>query len=324
MTKQHNGSQSEHATSTTRDSDGESKQAASRGDELPSCQVAGKSRSGISPIMSGQKGRSPPLGRGSLGLSSQCQYLPQSASPYLQGASSPSCDQVYYPHHSATTAGNMAAMQMANTGLLQQTTVGSSLLNSASSALSLSHMGQQMGACQLAGQNSACALAQGSTSGSGAYGLPGSGNQGSLSSCTYMQSSQPYPSHLSMNLTSHFPNPMAWFNPHDIRSPIRLFTSISIVGIGFFLWSPRSVFIPIYLYPFQCCATCHRYEKDNIVLTSLRRTSFHDPMMSLHSFVNSGSVFGLRIVPYYAMLERERTEFNKLTNIWIIRKLVCL
>lgn len=210
MTKQHNNSQSEHATSTTRDSDGESKQV-SRGDELPSCQVTSKSRSGLSPIMSSQKGRSPPIGRGSLGLSSQCQYLPQSASPYLQGAGSPSCDQVYYPHHTTAAAGNMAAMQMANTGLLQQTSVGSSLLNSASSALSLSHMGQQMGTCQLAGQNSACALAaQGSTSGSGAYGLPGSGNQGALSSCTYMQSSQPYPSHhLSMNLSSHFPNPMA-------------------------------------------------------------------------------------------------------------------
>ena len=109
---------------------------------------------------------------------------------------------------------------MANSaGLLQSVSTASGLLQPGAgltAGLNLSHMSQQMSACQLAGQNSACAL--NSTGSNGGYGLSGTGTQAhtgsSLPSCTYMQSNQGYPAHLAnmgvMNLasSSHFSNTM--------------------------------------------------------------------------------------------------------------------
>ncbi len=190
------------------------------GDEMAACQVVSKSRTSITQPLSGSGGArlkspssTPSRTPNPIQISPQCQYpLPQSTSPYLQ-AGSPSCEQVYYPHH--TPANSMAAMQMANSGLLQPVST-----TSITSGLSLSgHMSQQMQACQLPGQNSACALAQASSSTQGSgYGLTGAGSsQGhsGLPSCTYMQN-QTYPGHLpttmsvmNMAATSHFSGPMA-------------------------------------------------------------------------------------------------------------------
>ncbi len=191
------------------------------GDDLPSCQVINKARTSITQPLSSNRMKSPSTtsSRGApIQISPQCQYpLPQSTSPYLQ-AGSPGCEQVYYPHH--TPANSMAAMQMANSGLLQPVSSASSLLQPAS-GLSLSgHMSQQMQTCQLSGQNSACALAQASSSiPSAGYGLAGAGgSQGhsGLPSCTYMQNPQSYPGHLATSMSvmnmataSHFPGPMA-------------------------------------------------------------------------------------------------------------------
>ena len=181
------------------------------GAELSSCQVLNKARTGITqPI---DKVRSPPTGvhRNSLNIPGQCQYLPQGAPPYLGGSTS--CmpgEQVYYPHHGSITA---------NSGLLQPVSTSSALLQTPSFS---SH---QLQACQLTGQGNACALAPTSQStGSHGYtGLTGSPTQAhgssltSLPSCTYMQSSQPYASHLTPNMslmniatTTHFSGPMAW------------------------------------------------------------------------------------------------------------------
>ena len=197
-----------------------SKHVGSDSDDLPSCQVVNKSRGSLSqPLGGGSKSgvRSPvSSSRNSLQVSPQCQYGGQNTSPYLSSGSSPSCEQVYYPHH--TAASNMA-MQMANSaGLLQSVSTASGLLQPGAgltAGLNLSHMSQQMSACQLAGQNSACAL--NSSGSNGGYGLSGAAAQAhtSLPSCTYMQSNQGYPAHIAANMgvmnlasSSHFSNPM--------------------------------------------------------------------------------------------------------------------
>ena len=188
------------------------------GAELPACQILNKSGS-RTPVggasshhggLGGSGNKKSPLSVGGVG---QCQYLGGQSPPYglHQGSTPPGCDQVYYPHH--TAASNMA-MQMANSGLLQHNSGSSGLLQPVTTGLGLPHVNQQMSACQLAGQNSACALAS-SNSSAGSYGLGGSASsQGhsALSSCTYMQPNQTYPSHMSvMNFasTNPFANPMA-------------------------------------------------------------------------------------------------------------------
>lgn len=175
----------------------------------------GKNRTSMSQPVSGRlksPGSRTPLGVSPTG----CQYpgIGQNSSHYSQG-SSPPCEQVYYPHHTPNMANmaNMAAMGMANPGLLQP-------VSSSATGLSLSHMSQSMQACQLAGQNNACALASSSGNGSGYGGLSGQPPQAhaSLPSCTYMQSNQTaYPGHLPSNMSvmniatsTHFPGPMAW------------------------------------------------------------------------------------------------------------------
>ena len=178
-------------------------------------QALNKNRTSLSQPVSGRL--KSPGSRTPLGLSPPCQYpsLGQNAAAaaaaaahYGQG-SSPPCEQVYYPHHTPNMA-NMAAMQMANSGLLQPVS---------SAGLNLSHMSPSMQACQLASQNNACALASSSGNGSG-YGLSAQPPQAhtSLPSCTYMQSNQstPYPGHIPSNMsvmniatTTHFPGPMA-------------------------------------------------------------------------------------------------------------------
>lgn len=208
----HPNHQSNCSTSASRDSLGD-KPLPGSDDDLPPCQVYnGKSResslgSAQGGGVSGSKTRSPSSSsRTPLQVSPQCQY--GSSSSYLQGAGSPSCEQVYYPHN-AMNHGLLPSVSSSSSS-------SSSLLNS-TGLNPLSQMSHQMSGCQLpGGQSSACALAQGSTSSSSGYGLGVVGGPQShtgLSSCTYMQSNQGYPSHLTnvMNLSSssHFPNPMA-------------------------------------------------------------------------------------------------------------------
>lgn len=172
----------------------------SEADDLPSCQIGKQTR----PLQQGMKCRSPsrPLPPVPSG---QCQYSSQGLSPYLQGAGS--CDQVYYPHHSAAT-GSVAAMA-ANSGLLAPTS-SASLLSAAGGLHT-----QNMAANQASHNAAACALQAPTSSsigtvGSSAYGLS---SQGNLPSCTYMQGSQSYaPLSSMMNFPAsshHFPN-LAW------------------------------------------------------------------------------------------------------------------
>ena len=139
----------------------------------------------------------------SLQLASQCQYMGQSASPYLTGNTPPCGDQVYYPHHASS--GGMAAMHMAaNGGLLQPVSSAPGLLQGAGMNLS------QMSSCQLAAQSSACAMAASSAGGGGVNGYGLTPVHSSLPSCTYMQSNPAaYPGHLPsmpvMNFASASP-----------------------------------------------------------------------------------------------------------------------
>ncbi len=146
-------------------------------------------------------------------VSPHCQYpgLSQSTSPYMQGAGSP--EQVYYPHHNPA-ATNMAAMQMA-----AASGSSSGLLQPAVSSMSSLMASQQMASCQLAGQNSACALSSSTNQGLGYGALSATGshtNHSSLPSCTYMQN-QPsahsaYPGHMGvMNIApgAHYPGSLA-------------------------------------------------------------------------------------------------------------------
>ncbi len=174
------------------------------GSSTSSLAAAGRSSTGSSSSQLPQQQVSPP-----------CQYpgLSQSTSPYMQGAGSP--EQVYYPHHNPA-ATNMAAMQMAAAS-------GSSaggLLQPAVSSMSSLMASQQMASCQLAGQNSACALSSSTNQGLG-YGALSAAtgshtNHSSLPSCTYMQNQSSahaaYPGHMGvMNIApgAHYPGSLA-------------------------------------------------------------------------------------------------------------------
>ena len=145
----------------------------------------------------------------SLQLASQCQYMGQSASPYLTGNAPPCGDQVYYPHHSST--GGMAAMHMAaNGGLLQPVSSASGLLQGGAAGINLS---QQMSSCQLAAQSSACAMAASSAGGGGVNGYGLTPVHTSLPSCTYMQANPAgYPAHLPSMPVMNFPSASPFSN----------------------------------------------------------------------------------------------------------------
>ncbi|XP_021349894.1 T-box transcription factor TBX6-like isoform X1 [Mizuhopecten yessoensis] len=174
--------------------------------DLPSCQIGSKSSSGISPgAPSLSKTTSPTQHSASNQPSTQCQYLGVGSKSY--GSQCMGSDQVYYPHHSSVNRGSTSSFLPVSTtsSLLQP--VGSSNLHAVS---------PQMQACRLSGPSSDCALRQSSShlsSGSHGYGIRTSPPQHpSLPSCTYMQPSQAYTSHLSPNvhmMNMNFPGPMA-------------------------------------------------------------------------------------------------------------------
>lgn len=177
--------------------------------------MSSKSPSGLSPALS-LKSTSPPI-PSVTPLSSQCQYL---GGPKAYSQSCMANDQ-YYPHHSAVN-------RSAGSSFMPVSTT-SSLLQPTSSSLSLSGIhgvNQQMAPCRLsAPPSSDCALRQPSghlPSGSHSYGLHRTSPHQlpSLPSCTYMQPSQAYASHISPNvqhmMNMNFPGPMAWTMNSDL------------------------------------------------------------------------------------------------------------
>ena len=216
---------------------GDSKASLRRSTELPACQI---NTGALTPSMSKQHGigqagmassnrMKSPLGgsggssassttggtpsstgsnRSQMQVSPQCQYpgLSQSTSPYshMQGSSP---EQVYYPHHNNMVAMQMAAANGSSSGLLQPV-VTSSLMAT-----------QQMASCQLAGQNTACALSSSTNQGLGYNGLASTaGAHATLPSCTYMQnqssSHSAYQGHLASNMmniatAAHYPGSLA-------------------------------------------------------------------------------------------------------------------
>lgn len=138
-----------------------------------------------------------------------CQYMSSAAKSYSQSCMASSNDQLYYPHHSPINRTSPAS-----SFLPVSTTSG--LLQPVSSSLDLHNVNPQMQSCRLPQQTSDCALRQPSGH------LPSSHNYGirttpptqhpSLPSCTYMQPTQPYPTHLAPNvhmMNMNFTGPMA-------------------------------------------------------------------------------------------------------------------
>ena len=218
---------------------GDSKVNLRRSTELPSCQISTGGRtpsmnkqhsmsghaqasmgssnrmksplegsSGSSASSTGGTPSSTGSNRSQIQVSPQCQYpgLSQSTSSYshMQGSSP---EQVYYPHHNNMVAMQMAAGSGSSSGLLQPV-VTSSLMAS-----------QQMASCQLAGQNSACALSSSTNQNLGYSGLTTStGSHASLPSCNYMQNQSSthsaYQGHLASNMmniatAAHYPGSLA-------------------------------------------------------------------------------------------------------------------
>lgn len=179
--------------------------------DMTQCQVLNKSTSPGSLSQSLSKTKSPPLSQ-----QQSTNHLNYNTSLGNSGSKSYSCmgsvggvnDQIYYPHHSP--------MNRSNSSSFLPVSSTSALLQPVSSSLSLHSMNQQMQpACRLPGSNNDCALRQSShLSSTSSYGLKTSSTQHpSLPSCTYMQSSQTYPTHLTPNVHSmmnmNFPGPMA-------------------------------------------------------------------------------------------------------------------
>lgn len=134
-----------------------------------------------------------------------CDFMGSALKPYSSqgfGAN----DQVYYPHHSSINRSPTSFMPVSSS---------SSLLQSSSSGLGLHNIShQQMQACRLSGQTSDCALRQPTghlSSVNHGYGIRTSPPQHPpLPSCTYMQPSQPYPTHLTPNMhMMNFPGSMS-------------------------------------------------------------------------------------------------------------------
>ncbi|KAK3606508.1 hypothetical protein CHS0354_041460 [Potamilus streckersoni] len=170
--------------------------------DLPPCQIMNKPNSGGN--ISHGKSKTPPLQPPI--QSNQCQYLNNSSKGF-----SSSCmeTQVYYPHHSA-----VAASRGSSSSFLPVSST-SALLQPVSSSLSLHSMNPQMQACRLTGKGNDCALRQSLShlsSTSHNYDIRTSPTQHpSLPSCTYMQSTQAYPTHLTPNvhmMNMNFPGSM--------------------------------------------------------------------------------------------------------------------
>ncbi|XP_067681751.1 T-box transcription factor TBX6-like isoform X1 [Haliotis asinina] len=169
------------------------------GTELPPCQIL--KSTAISPDLDKSRGSN-----SSTPSPNQCQF--GSVKSFNQ-----SCmggDQVYYPHHPAVS-------RVPSSSFLPVST-SSALLQPVSSSMSLSlhPVNSQMQACRLSGQTSDCAIRQtsGLNTASHGYGIRTTPPQHhpSLSSCTYMQSAQPYATHLTPNMhmmNMNFTGPMA-------------------------------------------------------------------------------------------------------------------
>ena len=183
--------------------------------DMTQCQAMNKSTSPGSLSQALSKAKSPPLPQqtanqlsySNLGTSGSKSYSSSCMGSSVGGVNGVN-DQIYYPHHSS--------MSRSSSSSFLPVSSTSPLLQPVSSSLSLHSMNQQMQpACRLPGSSSDCALRQSShLSSTSSYGLKGSSSQHpSLPSCTYMQSSQPYPSHLTPNVHSmmnmNFSGPMA-------------------------------------------------------------------------------------------------------------------
>lgn len=139
-----------------------------------------------------------------------CDYMSSALKPYSSQTFSGNSDQVYYPHHSTINRSPPSFMPVSSAS-------SSTLLQPPSSSLGLHNIShQQMQACRLSGQTSDCALRQPSShlsSVNHSYGIRTSPPQHpSLPSCTYMQPSQAYPTHLTPNvhmMNMNFPGSMS-------------------------------------------------------------------------------------------------------------------
>ncbi|CAG2194654.1 uncharacterized protein LOC143076805 isoform X1 [Mytilus galloprovincialis] len=138
-----------------------------------------------------------------------CDFMSSALKPYSSHTFSSVGDQSYYPHH--------PSINRSPTSFMPVSSSSSSLLQPSSSGLGLHNIShQQMQACRLSGQTSDCALRQPSghlSSVNHSYGIRTSPPQHpSLPSCTYMQPSQPYPTHLAPNvhmMNMNFPGSMS-------------------------------------------------------------------------------------------------------------------
>ncbi|XP_064620612.1 T-box transcription factor TBX3-like [Lineus longissimus] len=161
-------------------------------DEMPSCQIIGKSSTSITHPLKRPPGAQP------LQISSPCQYLPQASCNYFQSSGFPlRSDQVYYPHHGINTSSSCG---MSSSSFLPSATTAS-LLQPVSSSMKLP-------TCQLAAQSNSCAMSQTTHANTvSTYGSLSSVShppQGSaLSSCTYVQPNQHYPV-MGISHNSHF------------------------------------------------------------------------------------------------------------------------
>lgn len=137
-----------------------------------------------------------------------CDFMGSALKPYSSQGFGGANDQVYYPHHTSINRSPTSFMPVSSSA-------SSALLQSSSSGLGLHNIShQQMQACRLSGQTSDCALRQPSghlSSVNHSYGIRTSPPQHpSLPSCTYMQPSQPYPTHLTPNMhMMNFPGSMS-------------------------------------------------------------------------------------------------------------------
>lgn len=194
----------DRASETSDDGQGDTSET-----NLPPCQISNKPTTGLGGSHTMSKTTSPPSQHSANLSSNQCQYLGGSSKSYSQSCMG-SGDQVYYPHHSSINRSSSSSFLPVSSS--------SSLLQPVTTSLSLHPaVNPQMNPCRLSGQSSDCAIRQSSAGHlsppSHSYGIRTSPPQHpSLPSCTYMQPSQPYPSHLTPNvhmMNMNFPGPMA-------------------------------------------------------------------------------------------------------------------
>ncbi|KAL5016010.1 hypothetical protein ScPMuIL_005599 [Solemya velum] len=193
-------SENDHISDTSEDVQSDPQEG-----DLPPCQISSKSP----PVMPQQMGKSTspntpsphqqPIAQCQYGLGGVSKSFPQSCMPG---------DNVYYPHHSLSSrVSNSSFLPVSSTsGLLQPVT----------NSLGLHSVNPQLQACRLSGQSNDCALRQTShlQSASHGYGIRRASppQHPALPSCTYMQSAQAYPTHLTQNvhmMNMNFAGPMA-------------------------------------------------------------------------------------------------------------------